>query len=80
MSKTRNLIEYHEITTCKYEDMPYFNQVKLNNNFYLSPYFIMICSPIKKILLNHSHSLVYAPLLQNVPISMEFYKNTLPLL
>ena len=48
MSKTRNLIEYHEITTCKYEDMPYFKQVNLKNNFYLSPYFIMICFSNKK--------------------------------
>ena len=59
MSVIRNLIEYHEITTSKYEDMPYFKQIKLNNNFYLSPYFIMICSPIKKILLNHQNIYFY---------------------
>ena len=37
MSMIRNLIEYHGITTCKYEDMPYFKQVNVDYTFCVPP-------------------------------------------
>ena len=35
----RNLIEYHGIDTCKYEEMPYFKQVNVDYAF---------CVPLQK--------------------------------
>lgn len=32
-SMTRNLIEYHGISVCNYESMPYFKQVNVDNTF-----------------------------------------------